>query len=216
MPKQKPSAQIRTSQAKTDEQLRKTDKQLRELKAQQAETSAQIRTSQAKTDEQLRELKAQQAETSAQIRETDRQLRELKTMFGNAQNNQGQMVEEFLSNTVAKTKNLWGIQYDYIHRNLKGHFHQTQGEFDIVLQNGSAVAIIEVKSTANINDLDKFPQKIANFRILFPMFQKYQIYIGIASLNINSEVIAECEARGYGVLKIAGDSIEEIPAQKAF
>ena len=194
----KTSAQIRTSQAKTDEQLRKTDEQLR------------------KTDEQLRELKAQQAETSAQIRETDRQLRELKTMFGNAQNNQGQMVEEFLSNTVAKTKYLWGIRYDYIHRNLKGHFHQTQGEFDIVLQNGSAVAIIEIKSTANINDLEKFPQKIANFRILFPMFQKYQIYIGIASLNINSEVIAECEARGYGVLKIAGDSIEEIPAQKAF
>ena len=171
---------------------------------------------QAEFRKDMQELKAQQAETAEYLRETDRQLRELKTMFGNAQNNQGQMVEEFLSNTVAKTKYLWGIQYDYINRNLKGHFHQTQGEFDIVLQNGSTVAIIEVKSTANINDLEKFPQKIATFRILFPMFQKYQIYIGIASLNINSEVIAECEARGYGVLKIAGDSIEEIPAQKAF
>ena len=186
-----------------------TDQELKDLVASlavaQAETNEQLR----KTDEQLRK-------TDEQIRKNTEGLEKLQVMFGNAQNNQGQMVEEFLSNTVAKTKYLWGIRYDYIHRNLKGHFHQTQGEFDIVLQNGSAVAIVEVKSTANINDLEKFPQKIANFRILFPMFQAYQIYIGIASLNINSEVIAECEARGYGVLKIAGDSIEEIPAQKAF
>ena len=190
-----------------------TDQELKDLVASlavaQAETSAQIRASQAKTDEQLRK-------TDEQIRKNTEGLEKLQIMFGNAQNNQGKIAEELIFNTVVKTKYLWGIRYDYIHRNLKGHFHQTQGEFDIVLQNGSAVAIIEVKSTANINDLEKFPQKIANFRILFPMFQAYQIYIGIASLNINSEVIAECEARGYGVLKIAGDSIEEVPAQKSF
>jgi chromosome segregation ATPase len=50
-------AQLRESQAKTDEQIR------------------ELKVSQAKTDEQIRELKVSQAKTDEQLKRTDEQLR---------------------------------------------------------------------------------------------------------------------------------------------
>ena len=67
---------------------------------------------------------------------------------------------------------------------------------------------MEIKSKAHVNDLDVFQDKIKDFRVLFPVYQDFKIYIGIASLHLNDEVIKACQAKGYGVIKLAGEKIE--------
>ncbi len=191
-------ASLAIAQAKTDKQLAKTDKQL-------AETDKQIRTSQAKTDKQLAEF--------------TKGLNDLKKLFGSAQNNQGQINEEFICNSIiaqdqaTNGKVLWGVCYDYIERNVKSRFGQTQGEYDCVAYNGDSIAIVEVKSKAHINDIAKFPTMIRTFRILYPMYKDFKIYIGIASLHINNDVVKECQDKGYGILRLSGNTLEELASK---
>ncbi len=188
-----------------------TDQELKDLVASlaiaQAKTDKQIRTSQAKTDKQL-------AKTDQKVAETTQGLNDLKKLFGSAQNNQGQINEEFICNSIATNgKVLWGVCYDYIERNVKSRFGQTQGQYDCVAYNSNSIAIVEVKSKAHINDIAKFPKMIRKFRILYPMYKDFKIYIGIASLHINNDVVKECQDKGYGILRLSGNTLEELASK---
>ena len=188
-----------------------TDQELKDL-------VAGLAIAQAKTDEQIRELKAQQAKTDEQLRKTDEQIAQtdssltrLEKLFGNYRNNHSDMVEEFIGNSLKRNGNiLWGISFDYIQANVSNRIGKLKGEYDVVLYNGNAVAIVEIKNKAHVNDLEDFDKKISNFRILFPMYEKHKIYIGLASLHINSEVISQCQQKGYGVVHLAGHTMEEL------
>ena len=212
------------AQAENAKHQAETDKQIRELKESQAKTDEQIKI----TQQEIKELKLVQAETQQEIKITQQEIREttkglnkLEKLFGNAQNNQGEGNEEFISNTiidtVAKGKKLWGDQYDHAEKNVQRHSGKTQGQFDCIVFNSHCIAIIEIKSKPHISDIEKFPKMIETFRILYPMYKDFEIRIGIASTNFSdSNVIKLCEERGYGVIKVIGNSIEEIPAQCDF
>ena len=209
--------ELRESQAKTDEQIKITQQEIRELKLVQAETQQEIKELKLVQAETQQEIKITQQE----IRETTKGLNKLEKLFGNAQNNLGEENEEFISNTiidtVAKGQKLWGDQYDHAEKNVQRHSGKTQGQFDFIVFNSHCIAIIEVKSKPHISDIEKFPKMIETFRILYPMYKDFEIRIGIASTNFaDSNVIKLCKERGYGVIKVIGNSIEEIPAQCAF
>lgn len=55
-----------------------------------------------------------------------------------------------------------------------------QDEFDIILINGTSVAIIEIKYKVRPNDIEKLFKKMENFRILFPIYKNYKLYAGMA------------------------------------
>ncbi len=177
-----------------------TDQELKDL-------VASLAIAQAKTDEQL-------AKTDQKVAETTQGLNDLKKLFGSAQNNQGQINEEFICNSITTNgKVLWGVCYDYIERNVKSRFGQTQGEYDCVAYNSNSIAIVEVKSKAHINDIAQFPTMIRTFRILYPMYKDFKIYIGIASLHINNDVLQECQDNGYGILRLSGNTLEELASK---
>ena len=186
------------------------------------------------TDQELKDLVASnaigQAKANEQwqragerIEKLGERIDKLGALLGSSQKNLSDMLEEFLHNSVFQTARedgtieLWGIMFDYIVKSMKNRIGKIEGEFDFALFNCDSIALVEVKNKAHINDLAKFPRMIANFRTLFPMYKDYQIYIGIASMHINDEIVQECRENGYGVIKIAGEVVEPMPLQvKAF
>ncbi len=108
-----------------------TDQTLKELIAQTFKGIAELRESQAKTDEQLAK--------------TDAKLAKVAKLLGGIGNSQGDVAEEFFYNSLKKKKELAGIHYDYIDKNLKSRDGKLKDEFDIVMINGKDVAVIEVK-----------------------------------------------------------------------
>jgi Holliday junction resolvase-like predicted endonuclease len=84
-----------------------------------------------------------------------------------------------------------------------------QDEFDVVMYNGTSIAIIEIKYRVHQDFLNTLAtSKVENFRKLFPMYAKHKIYLGIASMSFNKEVISEAKKLGIGILKQKGDTIE--------
>ena len=176
-------AELAISQKQTDAQLAKTDAQL-------AKTDAQL----AKTDAQLAKTDAQLAKTDAQLAKTDSKLRQLGF-------NIGASVEQLFQIALEKRMTLHGIKYDGIAYNLKKQKGKVHREYDIVLYNGNSVALIEVKHSLKIDDLRKLKdEQLPDFRILFPEYSAYKIYLGAASTHIENSVKEYAANEGISVL----------------
>ena len=169
-----------------------------------AQSILELKLSQQKTDEQMKK-------TDEQIKETSKGLKKLQKLVGNISNNQGDVAEEFFVNSISPTLKIGDIQYDELYKNLHKKTKKAEDEFDILLVNGSDVAIIEVKYKAHINDIESLiNKKYSNFKKLYPEYKNYNHHLGLASFNINDDVKKTASQNNVMLLQRKGDIIETI------
>ena len=147
-------------------------------------------------------------ETDLKFKETDRKLEKLSELLGSIGNNQGDVAEEFFFNRLVDNAHLGAIHFDDVAANMKKHKGKIQEEYDLVMTNGEAVGIIEVKYKAHQNDVDKLERKMRHFKILFPWFKDYKIYGALAAFNVNDVAKKEALDRGFFVLQRKGDVLQ--------
>ncbi|GHV66048.1 hypothetical protein FACS1894199_08560 [Bacteroidia bacterium] len=153
-----------------------------------------------------KEFDKQQTKSYAEINKI---LDKVAKEVGGISNNNGHFAEEYFYNALDATRKLGNIKFDFIERNRERHIGKVQDEFDIIMFNGSSVAIIEVKYRARQHSLQHLTtQKVKNFRTLYPEYADRKLYLGIASMSFNEEIINEARKLGIGVLKQKGDTIE--------
>lgn len=170
---------------------------------------AQLEMQLAKTDAQLAKTDAQLAKTDAQLAKTDEKLNKLAKLFGDVNNNRGEEAEEFFFRSLKRNPRIGEMTFHTIHRNLSGDQNNIVDEFDLILVNGNALALIEVKSKAHLNLVDNMiDKKIPNLRKLFPMFKGYKVYAGIASLVTYPELIKKTTEKGLFLLTQHGKHLE--------
>ena len=191
-----------------------TDEELKELVASLAIDSKNLHEAQRKTDEQMNrtdeqiaELFVFQKEVSEQMKRTDEKLERVGTQLGNMSKNQGDVAEEFFFKSLIKDNHLGKIHFDDVVKNMENHRGQIQEEYDLVMTNGDAIAVVEVKYKAHTNDLDKLDRKMKNFKKLFPIYQAFKQYGAIAAFHINDDAKQEALRRGYFVLQRSGDLV---------
>ena len=151
-------------------------------------------------------LAERQAETESDWAETKRILKDLAKEVGGMSKNNGIIAEEYFFNSFQKGKtNFFGEKFDEIKKNRVGL--KTDDEFDIVMLNGNAVGIVEVKHKAHENDLPAIIRKAETFRINFPDYQQHKVYLGLASMAFYPKLEQECINRGIAVIKQSGDNV---------
>ena len=212
--------------AKTDAQLAKTDAQLAELAESQKKTDeviaesqkktdeviAELAVSQKKTDEQLKETAKQIAETDVQLKETDASLKRLGKYHGGLSNNVGSATEEFFYNALKKKRTLNGIRFDHVQRNWRKKGYKQNDEFDIVMLNGTAISVIEVKLQAHKDDIEKILTKQKKrFNEIFPEYKDYEQHWALATFSIDDELRKKAQASGLTVLRRDGELLEYNP-----
>ena len=187
--------ELHISQAKTDEQLKKTDEQIKEL-----------HISQAKTDEQLKKTDEQMKETAEQIKETDRVMKSIGQQLGGLGNHLGDSSEEFFFRSFEKKPVLGDIVFDSVERWIKKT--KKSREIDILLINGSCVALIEVKFKADYKKLEEIKaQKICGFRENHFQYRNHKLYFGIASMSTEPELIEAAREAKMFLLTQQGDHL---------
>jgi Holliday junction resolvase-like predicted endonuclease len=170
-----------------------TDEELKEL-------VASLAVAQRKTDEHIDSLLEAQ-------KETDRKLKKVGDLVGNIGRNQGDVTEEFFFNSLANDAHLGSVHFDDITKNQHKQRGKFQEEYDIVMTNGEAVGIVEVKYKVHENDLKKLERKMQNFKKLFPIYEAYKLYGAIASFHINDDAKEAALNQGFFVLQRSGDLI---------
>ncbi len=101
------------------------------------------------------------------------------------------------------------VKYDEVSKNIKAKKHRLEDEYDVFLENGNAVAIVEVKHKVQNTHIKRLlTHKAKNFRILFPDYANYKLYIGIAGLAFEQNTEEYAATNGIVVLKQKGEFMQ--------
>ena len=168
-----------------------TDQELKDL-------VAGLAVAQAKTDVQL-------AATDAQLAKTGAKLDRLAELYGGVSSNQGSAAEEFFYNSLSANPVLGGLKFDRASANVNISTKKKLAEFDIVMLNGSSVAVIEVKYKVHPSDLEKTEKTLKRYREFYPEHKGLDLYGGIAGFSVPPDVAKAAKDKGLFVLKRKGD-----------
>ena len=165
------------------------------------------------------ELNAIKKETEAIKKAHETSSKKLESTMNNLGFNIGMGVEEMFLNGLKDNPTLNGIHFENVIDNVK--IINEKGcdatEIDILMLNGTSVGLIETKHRFNKEDLQKFIEK------QFPIFKKYggtalreNIYLYIAGLSFDKDVILNAKKAGVGVLHLKNDIIKVEGEVRAF
>ena len=165
------------------------------------------------------ELNALKKETEAIKKAHETSSKKLESTMNNLGFNIGMGVEEMFLNGLKDNPTLNGIHFENVIDNVK--IINEKGcdatEIDILMLNGTSVGLIETKHRFNKEDLQKFIEK------QFPIFKKYggntlreNIYLYIAGLSFDKDVILNAKKAGVGVLHLKNDIIKVDGEVRAF
>jgi Holliday junction resolvase-like predicted endonuclease len=204
------AARLAESEAQYRARLAESEAQYRAgLAESDARFTAMLTESHQRLETQLAKTDAQLAKTDAQLAKTDAQLKKLSKLFGDVNNNRGEVAEEFFFRSLEKKPQIGHLKFHTVHRNLNATQGKIEDEFDLVLVNGDSLAIIEVKTKAHPELVDKMlAQKIPHLRTLFPQFRALKIYAGIASLVSYHSLVEAASKKGLFLLTQQGKHIE--------
>jgi hypothetical protein len=198
-----------------------TDQELKDLVASLAVKSdrldAQLAQTQGEVAETSRVIKEIGIRMDAESTETSRVIKEVGRRMGSMASNQGDVAEEFFYNTLFDKPEVGGIRFDRVLRNIGGGKPGHQAEFDVVMHNGSSMAIIEVKYKAHTNDVEQVERQLERYRDIFPEYKDYKLYGGLAGFSVPEDVAQAARDKGLFVLKRKGELMEaETQSMKAF
>ena len=154
--------------------------------------------------------KQEEAERQREIdrADFDRRMKEINKTMGGWGNSFGSFAEEYFFNSFEKgEQNFFGKKFDEISRNLELVWQGLKDEYDIVLYNKDAVAIIEVKFKADENDIPQVLKKAETFKILSPNYKDFKIYLGLASLSFSKVLEQKCIENGIAIIKQVGENV---------
>ena len=169
-----------------------------------------VAKSQKETDAKFKETDKKFKETDARFKKTETLISDIGKQVGGISNNNGYFAEQFFAQSLKDKKSIGGINFDEVETNLKHKRKGLTDEFDIVLYNGDSVGIVEVKYVADKGDLTTLiERKAPNFRILYPEYADYKLYLGLAGLSfLNEDVKKQGIAAGVAILEAKGDHAE--------
>jgi hypothetical protein len=177
-------------------------------------TAADVWAMFAETDRLFKESREEREKWQKEREEFDKRFWAMHKEIGGISNSNGDFAEEFFYNSLEKTMTFASIHFDVISNKFGGKKTmpdktEIKAQFDIVLHNGNSLALIEAKYKANLKDVKELVEKkVPNFRLLYPEYAKYKLYLGIGSLVLKDRVVQEAKKRGIGLMKQHGDAVE--------
>jgi len=174
------------------------------------ELNAQI----AATDAQIAATDAQIAKTEAQIAKTEAQLAATSAELSGVGITNGMLTEDLIYNSLCDTMTFGGATFDDIDRSIRRKRKspdgkKIRGEFDVVLYNCNAIALIDIKYRARIGDIDYLINtQLPKFRMFFPQYRNFKTYLGLGGLAFEEGVEAAARQSGIGTLKLNGEVVE--------
>ncbi|MDR3011707.1 MAG: hypothetical protein LBU70_00635 [Chitinispirillales bacterium] len=156
-----------------------------------------------------KELAQSQKETDEQMKKTDEGLDKLRKQVGGIDDNISHHAEQFFQDALNETLTFGGEKYDFMTPNITRQKGGSGVEFDILLENGKSVAVIEVKNRIHPNFVTELAEKrLAKFRELFPLYKNHKVYLGIAGFSFSKAVLERAQKYGIGVIRQVGKTIE--------
>jgi len=184
------------------------------MKKEKELTWKEIKAMNAQTLQVLKELTKKQKETdrilSEKFSHTEKLFAQTREQIGGISRSNGEFCEEYFINSFKENPTLLGEKYDRVLEYHKPEPVVINDEYDLILRNGTTVALIEMKYKASTHDVGKMFSKLETYRINFSMFKDYKIYLCLASFRFPKAVRERAEKEGIVLIQQRGEKIEVI------
>ncbi|MDR2554766.1 MAG: hypothetical protein LBC64_04995 [Fibromonadaceae bacterium] len=181
-------------------------------------TAADVWAMFAETDRQMKETDRKMAESYSRLdkkfEELGLKVKDLKSNVVGIGDSNGEFAEEYFYSSLKRKMEFAGVHFDDVYKDIKQlrkmpNGERLQDQFDIIMINDDAVALVEIKYTARKGyPATMVNQKVPNFRTLFPDYANYKIYLGIGAFSFEESVEQEAQKLGIGLLRQVGETIE--------
>jgi len=161
------------------------------------------------TEKRFKELAQDSKETERRFKDTERFIKNLSKQIGGVSNSNGDVAEAYFFNSFKKYPHFAEQDFESVEGNVNKYSKSLnlRGEYDLLLSNGSSVAIIEIKYKAKKEDVAEVVSKVENFKVLFPQYKDYAIYLGLAGLSVEKGAEKEAIKQGVGIIKQVGKNM---------
>ena len=136
-------------------------------------------------------------------------IKQLGKQIGGVSNSNGDMAEEYFFNALYHgQRKMFGEKFDDVVRDARAPFKGFEDQYDMLMINGCAICIVEVKYKADSEDLArKILRKAQTFRANFPQHSGKKIYLAVAVMSIHPLTEQACIDNGISIIKQTGDTI---------
>ncbi|MEO5339836.1 MAG: hypothetical protein H7837_04865 [Magnetococcus sp. MYC-9] len=189
---------------KFQETFQRTDQRFQETDQKFKETDLKFQETDRRLQEMIRESDRQIQATAAQMRETDRKLDRLGNRLG-----------EFVEGLVAPAcKTLFaqrGIPVHKVSRRVEADLPGGRRmEIDLLVVNGNAVALVEVKSKLTVDDVRDHMTRLSEFKEFFSEYADKQAIGAVAGMVIEENVTRFAIGKGLFVIEQAGETMRMV------
>ena len=195
--------EVSENQQETDRQMKETDRKMQETDRQMKETDRKMQ----ETDRQMKETDRKMQETDRQMKETDRRLKELNKLFTGQW---GKLMESLVEGELVNLLKEKGIEVGHTATNLKDNTGERRWEVDILAVNGDEVVAVEVKTTLNVEYVDRFVDFLKDFKTLLREHRDKKVYGAVAYLRADQSSDIYAEKQGLYVIRATGNSAKII------
>jgi DNA-binding sugar fermentation-stimulating protein len=100
------------------------------------------------------------------------------------------------------------VKFDYVYQNDRRNQKGETQEIDILLENGSSVAVVEVKNRVSQKSIDQLDKIMERFDYFHPLYKDYTIIGAIAGKIFPKHLQEQTLSKGYSVITQQGDHME--------
>ncbi|MCL2245685.1 MAG: hypothetical protein FWC10_01020, partial [Lentimicrobiaceae bacterium] len=202
-------------QKERDEKAKQKQKERDEkAKQKQKERDEKEQQKQKERDEKEQQKQKERDEKAKQEQEErdkriDERLEKLGKYIGGISHSNGEFAEEYFYNAFKQNMSFVNENFDRIKRNLSYNNGTLEAEFDLVLFNGKSAALIEIKYNAKPDniEIDSLISRVEVFRVLFPEYAHYNIYLGVAAMSFKKNLPWRLHRAGIATIRPVGKKI---------
>jgi hypothetical protein len=174
----------------------------------------EVAESQKETDRKFQETDRKFQETDRELKETFKETRRLvnsvSKQIGCVHHSIGHSAETYFQTALGKSLTFAGIDFDDMLSNVKRKKRGGRNcEFDMLLVNHEAVAVIDAKHRIHRDQVEELAtKKVTIFREFFPEYKDYKVYLGLAGFSLEDDAEAAARTYGVGLLKQDGNAVK--------
>ena len=195
-------------------QMKEDRRQMKEERRQIKEKDEKAKQKQKERDEKEQQKQKERDEKAKQEQEErdkriDERLEKLGKYIGGISHSNGEFAEEYFYNAFKQNMSFVNENFDRIKRNLSYNNGTLEAEFDLVLFNGKSAALIEIKYNAKPDniEIDSLISRVEVFRVLFPEYAHYNIYLGVAAMSFKKNLPWRLHRAGIATIRPVGKKI---------
>jgi len=150
---------------------------------------------------------------TVKFQQTDKRIKSLAKLF---EDQWGKLMEALVEGGIIELFQKYGIDVNEIHQRVKKRKDGRHMEIDLLLENGSDVIIVEVKTTLRANHIVDFLERMSVFQQFFTKYKNYSVYGAVTALRVEQTADRYAEKNGLFVVKIGNDNLISLLNQDDF